>query len=49
MNIFDRYEDFNTWLNQYIRQGGKMTDRIEISVENIIYESPLEVAHAFEE
>ena len=48
---FKDYKEFNKWVSCYEKEGGKITDKIKIllSKEKVIYSSPLEIFHAYEE
>ncbi len=46
---FPNYITFKKWIFEYESDGGKLTDAITIKIGNIIYSSPLDVVHAYEE
>lgn len=46
---FKSYSEFLMWLQTYKAKGGKLTDHVEILIDNITYKRPIDVLEAFEE
>ena len=43
------YEEFGEWLINHMKNGGKITDNVQIMVEDISYDKPIHCMEAYNE